>query len=751
MINKISGRSECFDIFAAKMAPKAISKRAGIIPLSAAKYGDEAIGALTDLLKASGKFEPTIPEAAIKGTSSARVADGVKILSDMITPQSVEDLGNVLGSASKSPGASSLIAKDFELGQLYGGGTLSYNDLIRSWSDDMIKVGEDLKNAGDGMTSAQAEAIYSSGRNSKAIKAFERLSELSKDGGAIKKAISADAKAVKMAPSAVSNAPKSAVDIAAEKEVAEEAAEAAVSTTLKPKSPANTPTPTEVAANAAARATSMASSFGVGKSIAGASLLIGGIYFGVQGIRSVFSSPEGKDDLTRVKNAIECIKDIDLVSGSPAALERDVIISNIKAYTSPTSLDAVNAARASLAGSESSPGSIAHFVYLITDDPQANLSGYLGAPVTGTGAAAIAGAGVGGAIGYGIGGPIPGLVGAALGGLIAGFAGYNFVTTRYRDQINCIVGAVDAMAAIDKRIIDAGAMKLTDGTTEGFNGAQGLGASRPEVSALAKILIAMSENKLIGKRGLNFVNEKKLIMSLLERATSPEIAATALIQSNYNIATAIKFDSIQNIIGAIDNGAVRANQELKTLMQDIIDTVPGAIRALEQGKIKTSRILHTRLSNMKKLSTSTNLDTIKKKAEESKASYFGDASSGLQDSLTKSYYAGLTGMYNEKLPSRSSDYKDLYGFQEETGGDLVQQSHSKSVTLADAMGKGGLVENGLEQQEKSHYIATSTPSGNFQSKYAQTLNYLAKLAKAADDKGKKDVSKLINQTIKTLN
>lgn len=154
---------------------------------------------------------------------------------------------------------------------------------------------------------------------------------------------------------------------------------------------------------------------------------------------------------------------------------------------------------------------------------------------------------------------------------------------------------------------------------------------------------------------------------------------------------------------------------------------------------------------MKKLSTSTNLGTIKKKAEESKASYFGDASSGLQDSLTKSYYAGLTGMYNEKLPSRSSDYKDLYGFQEETGGDLVQQSHSKSVTLADAMGKGGLVENGLEQQEKSHYIATSTPSGNFQSKYAQTLSYLTKLAKAADDQGKKDVSKLINQTIKTLN
>lgn len=748
MINKISGRSECFDIFAAKMASKAISKRAGIIPVSAAKYGDEAIEALTDLLKASGKFEPTITEAAIKGTSSAHVADGVKILSDIITPQSVENLGNVLGSASKSSGARSLIAKDFELGQLYGG-KLSYDDLIRSWSDDMIKVGDDLKNAGENMTSAQAEAIYSSGNNATAIKAFERLSELSKDGGAIKKTISAEAEAVKMTPSAANKVPKSAVDIAAEKEVAEEAAEEAASTTLKTKKPATTLSPTEVAAKATAKATAAAAALKIGGGAFTLGLLGGGIYFGIQGIRSVFSSVDSKDDLTKVKNAIDCIKEIGIVAGSPAASERDTIISNINSYTSPVSIDSMNAARTTLAGGPGSQGSIAHFVYLITNDPQTNLSGYEGSPYESSAAAAAGGAVLGGSTGLGLGGPIAGLVGASIGAAIAGFAGYEFVTTRYSDQINCVVGAVDAMAAIDKRIADAGSMKR-DEPTEGFSGPAS-GATSGEISILAKILTAMSENKLVGKRGLNFVNEKSLINKLLERATNPELAASALIQSNYNIATAVKADSVQNIVGAIDNGAVHANQELKTLMQDIIDTVPNAIRALEQGKIKTSRILHTRLSDMKKLSTSTNLGTIKKKAEETKASYFGDASSGLQDSLTKSYYAGLTGMYNEKLPSRSSDYKDLYGFQEETGGDLVQQSHPKSVTLADAMGKGGLVENGLEQQEKSHYVALSTPSGNFQSKYAQTLNYLTKLAKAADDQGKKDVSRIINQTIKTLN
>ena len=123
---------------------------------------------------------------------------------------------------------------------------------------------------------------------------------------------------------------------------------------------------------------------------------------------------------------------------------------------------------------------------------------------------------------------------------------------------------------------------------------------------------------------------------------------------------------------------------------------------------------------------------------------------GLKDQLTKSYYAGLTGMYNEKPTKRPSDYKDLYGFQEETGHDLMAESHPKSVTLADAMGNGGLVENNLEQQQKSIYVATTTPSGNFQSKYAQTVSYLEKLAKAADSQGKEQVLRLINQTIQKL-
>jgi hypothetical protein len=66
------------------------------------------------------------------------------------------------------------------------------------------------------------------------------------------------------------------------------------------------------------------------------------------------------------------------------------------------------------------------------------------------------------------------------------------------------------------------------------------------------------------------------------------------------------------------------------------------------------------------------------------------------------------------------------------------------------MGKGGLVENVLEQKEKSTYVALTTPTGNFHSKYASTIGYLNKLAKAADEQGKKEVSRLIKQTIQNL-
>jgi len=127
--------------------------------------------------------------------------------------------------------------------------------------------------------------------------------------------------------------------------------------------------------------------------------------------------------------------------------------------------------------------------------------------------------------------------------------------------------------------------------------------------------------------------------------------------------------------------------------------------------------------------------------------YHEDAVKDLKDKLTKSYYAGLDSMYSEKPKAQKTDLKDLYGFQEETGYDLLLEAHPKSTYLAEAMGDGGLVENGLEQQVKSEAVALSTPSGNFRSKYAETHAYLNKLLKVAEAQNKTEVSDLIKQTI----
>jgi hypothetical protein len=252
-----------------------------------------------------------------------------------------------------------------------------------------------------------------------------------------------------------------------------------------------------------------------------------------------------------------------------------------------------------------------------------------------------------------------------------------------------------------------------------------------------------------------FVNEKRLIKKLIQEAGSISNAAKMLSDVNPNINSILSGIDTSNFDGVITEDLVKGNKSLQDLARAIITSAKTAKSALKINRASDVNNLQNKFkikeTEMEKQSKSITNHELTRKTAETKVSYFGDASLGLKDQLTKSYYAGLTGMYNESPPKKSSDYKDLYGFNKETGQDLILESHPKSVTLADAMGKGGLVENNLEQQQKSIYVATNTPSGNFQSKYAQTISYLEKLAKAADSQNKKDVSRLIKQTISKLN
>ena len=122
---------------------------------------------------------------------------------------------------------------------------------------------------------------------------------------------------------------------------------------------------------------------------------------------------------------------------------------------------------------------------------------------------------------------------------------------------------------------------------------------------------------------------------------------------------------------------------------------------------------------------------------------------GLEDSLTKAYYAGLNSMYNEKPKDKKKDLKDLYNIDEEGGIKAIQSAHPKSVHVGESMGDGSLIENSLEQQYKTEQKLLPTPTGNFTSKNA-FFQYLHKLRKVAEDSGKKEAFELINETINKL-
>ena len=143
--------------------------------------------------------------------------------------------------------------------------------------------------------------------------------------------------------------------------------------------------------------------------------------------------------------------------------------------------------------------------------------------------------------------------------------------------------------------------------------------------------------------------------------------------------------------------------------------------------------------------------TMNKLAESSKPKVdaYENAVKGLEDALTKSYYAGLNSMYNEKPSAPKTDLKDLYGLNKETGAEMIQSAHPKSVYVGEAMGDGALIENSLEQQAKTEKMMLERPTGNFQSKHA-FFAHLDKLLKFAKDSGKTEAYKLISETINKL-
>ena len=142
--------------------------------------------------------------------------------------------------------------------------------------------------------------------------------------------------------------------------------------------------------------------------------------------------------------------------------------------------------------------------------------------------------------------------------------------------------------------------------------------------------------------------------------------------------------------------------------------------------------------------------SMNKKADTFSKEYFQDATSGLEDQYAKSYYAGLKSMYDQKLGRTEADFQKLYNVHNESGADLIGKAHPKSIDVADAMGRGGLVENQIEQQRHNKGVAQSMPTGNFLGRHASVIENLVKLADQADEQGMKEASDLIDAALEEL-
>jgi len=716
MIKKTAS-SEIFDLYASKM----ISKR------SLSKVA-AAAGPLVDFFEGAVKIgrktinlDPATP--ALKGA--------LQPISDVAEVEAKSILQALIHSSSIRESAETILSRARLCGYDYN----NTDEFLREFSKDFKIMSEELDALPPGADQVALDGFYT--RNKKAIEYFKLL----KTDPELKNAL-------KSAPLGARHLGEGTIDLAS----------------------AGTRYTGEGAAGAAGRfTTQVGNAIGVGGRVVKTLVIVGLgalAYKGyksdfIQAILSSFGSPESMKNIQAVKDAKDCINNIGLIPGSPAVSARNKVLSNFDAFSKfeivmnltdrkeqKDTLDAASAAAQELMSDSSTEGSIDHFLALISKDPGSNLSGFSTMQAGGAGAVA------GGLVGLLIKGKLGGLIGAALGAVAGGW----FMNKYYQDEINCIAAAGDAIEQFDEDYREAAGNKTEESQGKGSESTSGseAGTKVSADSLLEQMITALQNDRIYNLPGLSnlFVNERRIIRKLIEESGSIENAAMLLSKDNPNIELDLGKIDTSASQGKITKELLARNEKLQNLARDIVISARIVRRNLKQKVSSVGPQITTgskiKEDNMKKESKSINNQGLIRKAAESRVSYFGDANLGLKDQLTKSYYAGLTGMYNEQPTKRPSDYKDLYGFQEETGHDLMAESHPKSVTLADAMGKGGLVENNLEQQQKSIYVATTTPSGNFQSKYAQTVSYLEKLAKAADSQGKEQVSRIINQTIQKL-
>lgn len=104
----------------------------------------------------------------------------------------------------------------------------------------------------------------------------------------------------------------------------------------------------------------------------------------------------------------------------------------------------------------------------------------------------------------------------------------------------------------------------------------------------------------------------------------------------------------------------------------------------------------------------------------------------------------------ESITDKERKDAGLYGITKETGEELIEKAHPKTIDLVDAMGAGGVVENQVEQQKKDIEIATRMPSGALFGIHAELVKELAKKANELEEQGKIKEAIRIDETIRRI-
>lgn len=124
-------------------------------------------------------------------------------------------------------------------------------------------------------------------------------------------------------------------------------------------------------------------------------------------------------------------------------------------------------------------------------------------------------------------------------------------------------------------------------------------------------------------------------------------------------------------------------------------------------------------------------ESLFKNADDFSRSYYRDAVKDLdiKDPTLRSYFTGLSGMYDEEPEGPKVEYKELYPMEGETGAELYESAYPREARTSKSIGDGGLVENGFERKKKMEDIARSAPTGNYSAKYAWVQDIMSKKSK----------------------